>query len=240
MNMAVMPPPQADPMMMLQQMLKGGVGQGAQQPDPRAGAIEQFMAQQGQQSNMPVRPPQMQIDQSMHANPDAQMTDQGDYPDDGDDDDTSGQGGQQAPYEGQPEYGSDEKMLANVHDQMDTPRSIEDLDPKEHDVEYLRTLPPRAQRAYLDSIDQNDERPGEGPATDSDYEAAYGKGASERSMGGQPPYDRGFLKENDQDQGPYFRSRRPNMPADRRFPEQMDPYGDEAGRQDPNIFRRNR
>lgn len=213
-----MPPPQANPMQMLQQLLKGGVGQGYSQPDPRAGAIEQYMAQQGQQSNMPVRPPAAQQEMSINANPNAIMDDQGKYP--GDDDD-----------EQQAKEQSDEEMLAHVHDQMDgdgkgatgpTTGSIDELDPKEHEMDYLRSLPPRAQQQYLEFVDEND---GKAPATDSEMDAAFGKGATERNMGGVDPYDRGFLKEDDRGNDiTQFRKRRRNEPPSDRFPEQMDPY----------------
>jgi hypothetical protein len=85
-----LPPPGAPAQ--LAQLMQGGQGAfppGSGPPmaqDPRAAAIAQMLQQQGGPSRMPVVPPDAQMQSSMNPNPDAVMTDQGDYPEEDPDD----------------------------------------------------------------------------------------------------------------------------------------------------------
>lgn len=102
-----MPNPAANPMQMLQEVMKM-----RQQPpvDPRSAALEQMMQQQGAQSQMPVIPPDQYMQQQQGQNPNAVMDDQGSYP--GDEADAA-----EAAQE-HPDEGSDEDMLNHIQNGM--------------------------------------------------------------------------------------------------------------------------
>lgn len=89
--------------------------------------------------------------------------------------------------------------------------------------DYLRTLPPHVGDRFRAMNN------GEGPQTDSEYDAVYGKGATERSMSGGdiPLYDRGFAKGLNPQEFP--RRRRKNMPSSERFHEETMGSGEYIG-----------
>ncbi len=56
---------------------------------------------------------------------------------------------------------------------------------KQAEQEYVKRLPPHIQFRYQQFLKDHN---GEGPATDSDFDEVFGRGASERTMEGRQPY----------------------------------------------------
>lgn len=161
----------------------------ARNMDPRAAAIEQYMMQQGQGSQMPVIPPDQHMTRSMNQNPNAIIDDQGM---DGDEEEAAiAAMDQKAPWEGQEPDHDDEEMLEKVQQgargEREPPEDMDEWPATAKEFEKLYGRP---------------------PSTDTEVEF-YADEAEANTPWALRRYDNSGFAGQD--------ARRPNMPPSRRF-----------------------